>query len=351
MSLAPTGLHDCPDIQAELDSYFETCDASLLPDPAPLNEFLWSGANRSGIQQILTPGSNKVRNLVLRYDQRIVESEVDEVDSCERTCTATTKRGDLTKSYEIDTCDKLRIEELMNAEDFKLACRGNFEIVNKKIRLMLNALQAKVATKMTGLAVGYVGAWPQIAGNVVGGTQLQVATTKATSHDINPKAIEEIDFAIQAAGYCNSAAIFAGRTLYQYMRLMDKGCCSAQGLDLSELMSAYGKAVMWDRRLQAEMDADSALSIGLKALQPVYYVRNNDGLEGLVGVGANYQKQVIYDYNGLPVDLTISDNCGDISIIMETVVDLKALPADMFAPGDYMEAVNWVNEIKVVNPA
>lgn len=362
MSIAPTGLHDCPDIQAELDSFFQTCDASLLPDPAPFNDFLWSAQNRGNIQQVLNPGtttSNKIRTGVLRYDQRILESEVTEPGNDEKSCTATTKRGDLTASYSIDPTDKLKVEELINPKDWRAACRGNFDIVNKKMLLLLNALRAKVATRMTERALGHIGAWPSVSAtgsniSTDGGVAtLKLATLKTGSSDINPKAVEELDFAIQAANFCNGAAIFGGRTLYQYLRLMDKGCCSTQGLDLAALMASYGKGIVWDRRVQNEFgNADYALAVAPGALQPIYYVENNDGVDEALGVnwGANYRKQVIFDPStGLPVDLTLSDNCGNISIIMETVVDVVGMPSDLFAPSDYMAGVNWVAKIKVVN--
>jgi hypothetical protein len=118
------------------------------------------------------------------------------------------------------------------------------------------------------------------------------------------------------------------------------------------MFAAYGFANMFDRRLQNELGADYALTIAPKALQPVYYVKNNDGVHEALGltVGANYQKQVIMEPStGLPIDLTLSDDCGNVSIIMETVVDLKALPSDLYAPGDYMEGVTGVGKIKVVN--
>jgi hypothetical protein len=356
MSTSGTGLYDCPDIQAEVTDYFQTCDAAFLPDPAPLNEFLWSAANRSGIQQVFTPGENKIRKLYLRYDKRLLESEVEEVEDCDRVCTATTKRGDATQLYEIDTCDKLRVSEVMNAEDFKKACRGNMEIVNKKMRIMMNALVRAVASKMTYLTFAHFGGWsttvdPQISD---GGIEtFTLNTLKAGSTDINPTAMVDLDMAIQQNGFCSGVAIFAGTTLAKYAQIMNAGCCSNQGIDLQQIMANHGYAVVYDRRVQAQFaDAIHAIAIGLGALQPVYYTRNNDGLGDAVGlnVGANYQKQVIYEPStGIPIDLTISDNCGALSIIMETVVDVKALPADLFAAGDYMTGVNWVNKIKVVN--
>lgn len=357
MSYAPQGLHDCPDIQAELDSYFATCDSSMASDPSPLNEFLWSPANRSDIEQLIHPGSGKVRTGVLRYDQRILESAVQTRDDCDQVCTATTKRGDLTSTFEIDTCDRMFVEELMNPEDFKLACRSNPQIIAKKIAMLMDVFERAIATKMVGLAVTKYGDWadnvtPLIA-NAQGNTAraLSVATKRTGSTDVNPEAAYDIDFAIKQTGYCMSPLIVGGAQLYKYLRLMESGCCSNQGLRLEDILQKYGHANVWDRRFDLAMGTEYGMVLMPRVLQPVYYTRALDGVWGALGitVGANYQKQGVVSRLGIPMDLTISDNCGEISFILETVVDLFSLPTDLFAPGDYMEGVTFVNKIKVVN--
>lgn len=363
MSYAPTGLHDCPDIQAELDLYFSTCNSSTVSDPSPLNEFLWSGTNRSTIEQLLHPSTNKVRTGVLRYDQRILESAVGQRSDCDAVCTATTKRGDLTSTYSIDTCDREFIEELMNPEDFKNACRDNGQIIAKKIAMLMDAAERSIATKMVGLAVTHYGAWAagvtgssneapiaDAAGNSAKALPLETKRPP-TFIDINPEAVYDLDFAIKRTGYCQPTLTVASSQLYKYLQLMQSGCCSNQGLALDALMMQYGKANVWDRRFEAAMGSEYGMVLMPGVLQPVYYSRGLDGIWGPLGltVGANYQKQLVYSRLGIPMDLTISDNCGDISFILEWVVDLKALPADLFAPGDYMEGVTWVNKVIVRN--
>lgn len=360
MSYAPTGLHGCPDIQAELDTYFGTCDSSMASDPSPLNEFLWSPSNRSDIELLIHPGSNKVRTGVLRYDQRILESEVGTRDDCDQVCVATTKRGDLTSTFEIDTCDRLFAEELMNPEDFKNACRDNGQIIAKKIAMLMDVLERKIATVMVGLAVTKYGNWANGVSPLIADAQgnaelaLSVNTYRAGTTDINPEAAYDIDFAIKQTGYCMSPLIVAGGTLYKYLRLMESGCCANQGLALDDIFAKYGHANVWDRRYDLAMGGDGNLYgmvVQPRVLQPVYYTRALDGVWGALGltVGANYQKQGVVSRLGIPMDLTISDNCGEISFILEAVVDLFALPTDLFAPGDYMEGVTFVNKIKVVN--
>lgn len=366
MSYAPAQLHGCPDIQAELDVFFPTCGHDDIPDPAPLYEFLLSDQNRSGIQQVLMPGENKVRTLILRYDQPLTESQVIEVDGCARQCDATTKRGDLTASYEIDTCDTVRVEEVMNPEDFKLACTSNFTLVTKKIARLIKAIEEKQATRMTQRAITKYGAWQANVNNAVdGGTKtiadntgntaaaLKLQTKRPTAFvDINPEAMTDLSLALRKTNYCNGAAVFGATILWKYFELMRAGCCSSQGLDIAQIMRDHGYAVMYDRRFENEMGVEYGMTLAPRALQPIWYVRNNNGVADAAGitVGANYQKQVIFGSLGTPIDLTMKDDCENgLSIVLESTMDLVTLPTDIFPPGHHMEGVTWINKLKVAN--
>jgi len=354
MAYAPSALEACPDLQVELDNYFLTCGSSLLREPTPLYDFLMSDVNRSGYSQVVSPGQGKLRTVLYRYDQRLLESEVTQPGNCDRSCTATTKRGDLTGSCEIDPCDYWEVEELIGAQDFTYACRNNFDIVNKKMMLMMNVLEGKIATFLTESAVALKGNWnAMVDPSTISSDFLQVKTKLDGSDSINPSAFEDIDMAFKQTNYCNGAAIFSGATLAKYYRLMQAGCCSTSGLDLSQILGAYGTAVLYDGRVQkAFADADKAIAIQPGSLQVVTYNENDNGIAEAAGVqwGANYYKRIIYSpQSNLPIDLTLSDNCGNLSIFMRANVKVCGLPTDLFAPGDDMEGVTYVNGIEVVN--
>ena len=77
-----------------------------------------------------------------------------------------------------------------------------------------------------------------------------------------------------------------------------------------------------------------------------WYSGADQGL-GMVQVleGANYRKMTIQDpQSGLPIDLVISDNCGNVSITARAVAKVVALPSDLFASGDNMAGVNFFAE-------
>lgn len=355
MSYPTTTLAACPDVQAELDNYFNTCSSSALREPMPFMEFLFSQENREGVQMILSPGGGKVRTGVLRYDQRIDETDVTDASSAEMSCSASTKRGDLTKSYSIDPAAGWEVSERMTVSEWAEACRPNSEIFAKKVQMLVDALVRKTATKVVGQAASLLGKWDNIIPDtdmaIDGGVEyLKIATRKTGSTDPNPLAWEDIDLAITKTGFCAPPVIFAGTNIYKYARLMQAGCCAASGLDLAALAAAFGKATAWDRRVEKLIGADKAWVLAPGVLFPVTYTGNDDGIDTAL-TGAGYIKQVIFDpQTGLPIDLKIVDNCGEgIDVIVRANVKLVSLPDDLFSPADDWLGVKWFAGIKNVN--
>ena len=133
---------------------------------------------------------------------------------------------------------------------------------------------------------------------------------------------EDLDLAIMQTNFCSAPVIFGGTTIFKYARLMQAGCCSAQGLDLQAMRDAYGKATVWDRRVNAVTGNDGFWVLAPGALAVLTYSGADQGL-GMAQVleGANYRKMTIQDpQSGLPIDLVISDNCGNVSITARTEI-------------------------------
>lgn len=338
----------CPDVQAELNQFYQSCDASMLREPMPFFDFLWSDINVGGLQQIVVPSAGKIKNVVLRYEQRILESEVEEVNNCGTTCVSETQRGDKTTTVTIDPCDKLQISEVMTAADFVLSCGSNEYLIGRKVQMMIDALVRKMATRLTTQASGLVGNWDSSTG-VAAGDPLCI--TLYNGGVINPTAMADIDFAMQQTNFCNTTAIFAGADIYKYSRAIQAGCCSNQGIDIAQISAQYGKAVLYDKRVATAVGATGAWVLQAGALVPIYYVNNNANVMEAAGIatgqanaiiGSNYYKAVIQDpQSGLPMDLTISDNCGNVSIVLEANAKVVALPTDLFNAGDTMSGVNF----------
>jgi hypothetical protein len=361
MSTAPATLTVCPNVQDQLEAHFNTLGHSMMVDQMPFFEFLLSPLNRTGYSQRVAPGQGKIKTVELIYDQRILESEVTQPGE-DRTCTATTERGNLSTTCEIDPADYWEVEEKLTLEQFRYICSADGPVIGKKIMNMINAMRSKIATEITTQAATVLGGWSSSVTNTVtvsGEKYLSVATLRATSGDIAPGALQTINTAKMKTNWSAPSPIFGGSTLYEYADIMKSGCCSAQGLNLESILGQYGTAVLYDRRVVA---ANAALSGGGDlynwmplpgALQVVIYNENDNVISESAGVtiGANYQKQIIFDpATGFPMDLTISDNCGVVSILIRANAKLCALPTDLFASGDHMEGVTFFSGIKVVNP-
>lgn len=339
----------CPNIQVELNQFYQTCDASMLREPMPFFDFLWSDINNSGIQQIVTPAGGKIKVISLRYDKRILESEVQEISTTATTCTSEDTRTDYISDIEIDAADKLQISETMSAIDWAYACQSNEQIVAKKIQMMVDAVVRKMATRLTTQAAGLLGKWDSSVTSIDGDNNLCVTLMNGTA--LNPYAMADIDLAMMQTNFCSTTAIFAGTDIYKYYRALNAGCCSSQGIDLASISAQYGKAVLYDKRVQSAIgNSYGAWVLQAGALIPIYYTQNNNSIMNGAGIaigdanvqlGSNYYKTIIQDpQSGLPMDLTISDNCGAISIIIEANAKLFGMP-QLFASGDSMYGVNF----------
>lgn len=347
MSLAPETMVACPDIQGRLDNYINTCSASSLREDIPFFDFLWSDANRTGIQQSVVPGGGKTKTLQLVYSQRILESEVQAVSSCDGDCTATSVRGNLSTDYSID-CTGIKSEGLFTPSDWRTICESNDMILEREIQALIDAVVRKQASNYATQAGALLGGWASDV-SVVTNDYLIINTEKPSSSDINPGFMQDIDFATMQSGFCNGKVIFANADLFKKYGTMQAGCCSSQGVDLSQMLSQYNAAVLYDYRVASVaqgLKANSSWVVMPQALQPLYLTMNDNNIPLK---GANYFKTVVFDRTGFPLDLTMSDNCGAISVVVTARSKVVSLPLDMFAPGDRMEGVNYFAGIQTVN--
>lgn len=352
----PTVMIGCPNVQDYLDTNFNTGGSATLWDEAPFFEYLNSPLNRSGYSQKVAPGKGKLKTVQLMYEQRILESEVTQPGGA-RTCAADTKRGNLATTCEVDPDDYLEVEELMSLSDFRYVCEDNDNIVYRKMMKMVAAIDAKAATTVTTQAIALIGGVSDDVASAdkeaVSGVDYFKIKTLRASGDIDPTAMATLDFLRRQNNYNTGAPIF-GSDIFRYYMLMNAGCCSNQGIALDRILAQYGVSVSYDRRVAAAFgSAAKAITSLPGALQVVYYNENDNGIAEAAGitVGANYEKKIIYSpRTGMPIDLTVADNCGAVSIIMRALPKVCALPTDLFAPSDHMNGVTFVNGIIISNP-
>lgn len=356
MSNVGSNLLECPDVQAELDSEFLTCDPATLHRESQFAQFINSDANKSGIQQTLFPGNGKWLNAVLRYDQKADPNDFEDVDDCGIVCTQTDQVGDLSYNVQVDPCLKLRKGEKIDAITLARVCRDNFSWVMRRINILASALEAKIASKFAEDAVALIGKWATDVTPTVGSTGqvLQLATRIASTTNVDPRFPSTLSLAAMKTGYCGPHAIFGSSILWQDTDLLNVGCCSSTGIDLFASLQRYGKTTAWDPYVVAALNGDdrNALMVQLGALQPIFAnLGSQHNFEGISGPRAtNFEViPMVTPRYGFPFDLVISNNCGELSYTLETSPHLVAMPLDMFPVGDVMEGVNFVNEIQVTN--
>jgi hypothetical protein len=349
MSCSST-LLNCPDVQLELNSFFQTCNINTLGRESTFLTMVTSPENTSGINQIVNPGGAKTRTVILRYDQGIPVAEVEEVEECNLDCGATTQRGDASAEYSMNICEKIKVSEGYNVYDLANICRSNQDFIAARLNAMAGALEQKLAQKTAEEAVSLVGKYAEDVLNVTGDV-LEVQTKK-NDGSLNPYFLPNIDLASKQTGYCAPIGIFGGAELYLSTDLLNVGCCSVDGIDLMGVMSRYGKAVAWDPYIVSAFSSnDISLMTQIGAMQLLTYTVGSEASFSPLASGAATNFEVIplvTPRYGIPVDLTVSNNCGQLSLVMTTSTKLVAMPFDMFCTGPYT-GVNFVNLIQVTN--
>lgn len=330
----------------------------MIREPMPFAEFMASPLNNKGLSQVIAPGGGKKRSIELLYTTRIPESAVAENDT--DLCACTDERGNCSQVYDIDPDANLSICEKIKNTSLRGICKPNDQIIMEKMAYMVDALERRIATEIVQQASFLAGEWNTAeVPNVVNG-QLIIKTKKdSDGFSVNPFAMPEIDFALSASGYCGTPVIFGGRELFQYYRTLLAGCCADSGIDLSSMLSLYGKAVMYDPRVAntangfvGGQNIGIVTQPGALALLTWNEFGWNAGLTNLpFQNGANYARTLIVSPRlGIPMDVIVKDECpGTLTITLSAVVKVVSIPNDIFPVGDKYRGVNFFNEIKVTN--
>lgn len=340
----------CEAIQDALDANFVACLNPVL-DPMPLLETILATQNQVGITQKVSD-NGKVKMVNLLYENRLLESAATN-GSGARTCTATNQTYNNYTSYTIDPADYTTADEVFTIAELALVCEDPAVFLAKKIAKVVDVIERKIATNTATEMTGLFGEWSTTTSSILtvnGSDELQVASYVSTATKVlNYTMFPDIDLALQTTGFCSTPIIIGGAAMYQAAGFMAHGCCSTTGANVYDIFNEFGKAVMFDKRLATALgDQNKAV-----VFQPgsVALLRYNEYSTKLIS-GANYDKFIVNSpRTGLPIDIVISDNCGTISIIGYANTKLVGLPADMFAVGDEFRGVNFVNKIKIVNPA
>ena len=355
MSCLTDALHACPNIQGRLNDYFETNDALFFAEPMPWAEFLTSPANSSVLTQQIAPGGGKKKSVQVVYEQRALESEVL-ADQANPNCQSANLGEDCSETYQIDTELNQQYGILMTPDLLRENCESNGDYVNRKIAMAVDAVDRKVATQLTNESAVLMGKW---AANVPNVTLDQLAVRTERTGDPEspyPYTHSEISMALRKTGFGQNTVIAGGSTLHSYYEnTAFSGCCADSGINLFDQFSRFGRAIMYDRRLEEALPGAENESVALQpgTLAVLHYTQVpwREGMPAGVQEGADYWATTIVSPRlGIPYDVMIKDTCGaGVSVTVTATAKVVSAPDDMFKATDNYEGVKWFADILVDN--
>ena len=354
MSYNTGNLIECSTLQVALE---EVWQASPVTEMMPLEDVLTSAENQRGITQLILPGNGKKRNVEVTYSPRLTESVVEENVDNPR-CSTETKYGNLATTYSMPDQNLGYAETVSNA-DMRNSCLGpNSSYILSRITAIADVLERAVATQHAEEFALLAGTWGNgifATGNAAGQVNTSdeyVWATRYSDGRVNPEAWGQLSIARMKAGLGDTIG-FGGTTAWSYLNASMAGCCSQDGINLIDAMNRFGMGYAYDKRLEAALASDDKFMVyRLGSVQPLFYVEN-PWLEGVAPgvIGSNYTHTSIFGpRTGMPMDLTISDNCGQVTLAVAVSTKLIAVPNDQFFSGDEYFGINGVAKVKITNP-
>jgi hypothetical protein len=319
----------------------------------PFLEFLLSPENTKLIRTEVSPGGGKLKTVEARWIQRLPETEVEEGGDI-LTCTSTNNYGDSTTTYTVDVTDTYTASQLINAADIARHCQENSRYVLESVMRLMDVIDRKVASAAAVQAVADIGEWgTEVEGYyTVTGDCLQIATRQSGGQALNEFALADILQATRMANYPGAPVVFGGAEMQRYANAVQAGCCTQFGIDLLAISQQNGFGFAYDSRVAAAQG--SQLKNLVTTAGAIQWLSFNlaDWNTGITPVaGSNYSKTLVFTPAGVPVDLTMKDDCGNLSIVLTTTGKIVTLPTDIYESSDKYAGVNYVNCVQIVNPA
>jgi hypothetical protein len=340
-------LSECPNIQMPLGQLFiEVGQRESLP----FLEYLNSPENVKLIRQEVSSGGGKLRTVEARWIQRLPETEV--VAGADiMNCTATNEYGDSTTTYTLETTDTYQASQLISGKDIARHCQDNNVYFLESVMRLMDVIDRKVASAAATQAVAAIGNWgTDVEGFYTVSGDCLVVKTISTSGDVNPFALADITQATTMANYPSAPIAFGGAAMQRYANAVKAGCCSNSGIDLLAISQQNGFGFAYDSRLAAAQGSQTkALVTTAGAIQWLSYNLAEWNSNFTPTVGAGYARTIAFTPAGVPVDLTLKDDCGNLSVIVTATGKIVTLPTNIYESGDKLAGVNYVNCVSIVN--
>lgn len=363
MSYQTTDLLPCQDIQGRLEDLWKTPSFPGADDKMPFSDMLNSQINRYPIQTSLVKGGAKLHDVVVTYFPRLTEDLVTSKDATEITCTQTAQYGNISRTYTPpDTA--LTSGEKIALADLPRFCMDNPMYFEMVVARHIDVVRRALATQQAEEAVLLNGTWGNglfttgnAVGNVNASNQYVWATRKSAALGGNPdpEAWADLRMALDDVGAGANLFAAGGKTGRSYFNASMIGCCADSGLDLQAAMDRWGLAYAYDQRLTAALGSTNEFMVLEPGnLVPIYFTMApwKEGVNPVFVDSGNYKLIAITDpMTGVPMDLTISEDCGNISITVSTAEKLINLPTDFYSTPDPYSGKNGVFQVRITNPS
>lgn len=359
MSYVTNALIVCNAAQVSLADEWQAEAPMGADEMTPLEDVLMSPANSRGIQQRMTNDRGKTPKVEVDYSPRWLENEYEDGVANPR-CSGGELRGDFTKEYTMPTTYLGPTTPLQyTAEDFADYCRNDVARVLRDINAMVDGLERTIATQHAqefALLAGNWGTGIFTTGNAVGNVNSSneyIVQTLKSGGDPYPQGLTQLRIARMKAGLGNVVG-FGGSDMWSYLETLAIGCCSDSGIDLLASLNRNGLSYGYDKRLEDAMASSAKFMLyRLGSALPLYLTKANwrTGKPGVVE-GSNYTHTGISSPKfGIPMDLTITDNCGTVTIAVATATKLIGTPTDQFQTGDLYFGINGIAKGLITNPS
>lgn len=332
---------DCAALQVSLDqAWTDPREWGGMATNHPFAEWLTSPQNRRVIVDQVSPGGGKLRTVTTKGWQSICTDAVLE-NQPNPNCAAEGSMNQFYQDYTIDTTQNLQVQINLTVDQFATACEGNGEILLEHLRRMMDALDNKVSEMIATQSVALSGGWSAAVTGVTGDV---LDIDMATPRDFFTE-LTTLRNAADESNFPEMSAIFGGPLARVLFQAMNAGCCASNGINLFDAMQQYGYAFAYDRDLNAAMSSDeNAMIFAPGALQvlAISLAPNLSEFGRLVMDSSNFTWETMYSARyGLPYDLTVSNNCGAISIALTFTGKVIGLPDGIYCATDDLVGVNY----------
>lgn len=336
----------CPQIQEDLNTNFAQAEPLGAIVPQGLSEFIDSPTNTQGVlQRNVSTGGGKQRTVELLYTPPILEADVN--TEAVKKCVSTNEAGQLSKEYSLAQDEGVEYNEVFSIAHMAAMCKDNSLWFAQRIQAIMDGLDAKIGTIVASQSALLTGAFGLGEEGVVADVKT-IATRKADG-SFNLDALEDISFAAMNGGYRGIPYIFGFGEIYKYFKRVAAGCCALDGIDVSAYAANNNGVFIADKKVQTALGDEGFLTLKPGALQLLTWLEY-EGPFNTVNDGAYKQLTITSPKSGRTYDMTLKNDCGNISVSLKLALKVVGLPTDMYQAGSDFEGVTFVNEYAIVNP-